>query len=114
LVLWRLYDDAMITTRTKGVVLTANDLFTQCKVIFNRIETPSPSALRESLLRLRRKRLIRLTEANDPTKLGDAVIEILPSLHRTIDFASLEEWQSRATAFQESGEGNQAGEVAAP
>jgi len=110
LVLWRLYDDALVTTRTKGVVLTANDLFTQCKVIFDRIDAPSPSALRESLGRLRRKRLIRLTEGSDPTKPADAVIEILPTLHRTIDFASLEEWQTRATAFQEAGEGGQAGD----
>lgn len=105
LALWRIYDDALVTSRTKGVVLTANDLYTKCKVMFDRIEPPYPSALRESLGRLKRKRLIRVTEANDPTRPGDTVIEILPTLHRTIDFASLEEWQVRATAFQEAGDG---------
>jgi hypothetical protein len=112
LVLWRHYDDAL--ARTKAVLLTANELFTKCKAIFDRIEAPSPNALRESLGRLRRKRLIRLTEANDPTKPGDALIEILPTLHRTIDFASLEEWQARATAFQEAGESGQPGENKSP
>ena len=107
LALWRIYDDALMTTRTKGVVLTANDLFTKCKVMFDRIEPPSHSALRASIVRLKRKRLVRITEANDPTKPGDVVIEILPTLHRTIDFAGLEEWQNRAAAFQEAGDGGQ-------
>jgi hypothetical protein len=111
LVLWRIYDDALMTTRTKGVVLTANDLFTKCKVMFDRVEPPSLSALRDSLVRLKRKRLIRITEANDPTKPGDIVIEILPTLHRTIDFASLEEWQTRAAAFQEVGDGGQSSDT---
>jgi hypothetical protein len=76
----------------------------RCKVIFDRIEPPSPSAMRESLARLRRKRLIRISEPDDPARSGDAVIEILPTLPRTIDFASLEEWQARATAFQSTDE----------
>jgi hypothetical protein len=100
LVLWRLYDEALVTSRTKAVLISANDLWMKCKVIFDRIEPPSPSALKDSLARLRRKRLIRFTETDDPTRTGDALIEVLPTLHRTIDFAGLEEWQARASAFQ--------------
>ncbi|MGC4015113.1 MAG: DUF4194 domain-containing protein [Luteolibacter sp.] len=104
LVLWRLYDEALVTSRTKTVLLSANDLWLKWKVIFDRIEPPSLSAMKDSLARLRRKRLIRFTEANDPTKPGDALIEVLPSLTRVIDFAGLEEWQGRASAFQNEGE----------
>lgn len=103
LVLWRLYDEALMKSRTKAVLVTANELWMKCKVIFDRIEPPSPSALRESLVRLRRKRLIRYTDSDDPTRAGDMAIEVLPTLHRTIDFVGLEEWQTRVDAFQAAG-----------
>jgi hypothetical protein len=100
LVLWRYYDEALVTSRSKAVLLSANDLWMKCKVIFDKIEPPSLSALRESLVRLRRKRLIRFTDAQDSTPASDIMIEVLPTLPRTIDFGSLEEWQARADAFQ--------------
>ncbi len=100
LVLWRMYDEALITSHTKAVLISSNDLWLKWKVIFDRIEPPSPSALKDSLVRLRRKRLIRFTDAEDPTRPGDAIIEVLPTLPRVIDFAGLEEWQARASAFQ--------------
>jgi len=103
LVLWRMYDEALITSNTKAVLLTANDLWLKWQVIFDRIEPPTISALRDALTRLRRKRLIRVTDAEDPTRPGDALIEILPTLPRVIDFAGLEEWQARASAFQAAG-----------
>ncbi len=101
LVLWRYYDEALIASRTKAVLLSANDLWHKWRAIFDRIEPPTLSALKEALARLRRKRLIRYTDAEDPTRPGDAIIEILPTLPRVIDFAGLEEWQTRAAAFQE-------------
>lgn len=100
LVLWRMYDEALVTSRTKAVLFSANALWLEWRVIFERIEPPSLSALKESLARLRRKRLIRFTDADDPTRPGDAIIEVLPTLARVIDFAGLEEWQARASAFQ--------------
>lgn len=100
LVLWRMYDEALVTSRTKAVLFSANDLWLKWKVFFNRIEPPSLSGLKDSLMRLRRKRLIRFTEGDDPTRPGDAMIEVLPTLPRTIDFSGLEEWQARAVAFQ--------------
>jgi len=99
LVLWRMYDEAVITTRTKAVLVTANNLWMEWKVIFDRIEPPSLSAIKESLARLRRKRLIRFSDADDPTRPGDAIIEVLPTLARTIDFVGLAEWQERVSAF---------------
>jgi hypothetical protein len=104
LVLWRMYDEALITSNTKAVLLTANDLWLKWQVIFDRIEPPTISALRDALTRLRRKRLIRITDAEDPTRPGDALIEILPTLPRVIDFAGLEEWQARTAAFQVVGD----------
>ncbi len=100
LVLWRIYDEELVTSRTKAVLISVNELWLKWQVIFDRIESPSLSALKESLTRLRRKRLIRVTDADDPTRPGDAIIEILPTLPRVIDFAGLEEWQMRASAFQ--------------
>jgi hypothetical protein len=70
------------------------------KVIFDRIEPPTLSALKDALVRLRRKRLIRFTDADDPTRPGDAIIEVFPTLARTMDFVGLEEWQARTSAFQ--------------
>lgn len=107
LVLWRMYDEALVTTRTKAVLLTANNLWMEWKVIFERIEPPSLSALKESLARLRRKRLIRFTDADDPTRPGDALIEVLPTLPRAIDFQGLTEWQERVAAFNGDSTGSQ-------
>jgi hypothetical protein len=101
LVLWRMYDEALIASRTRAVLFSANDVWLKWQVIFDRIEPPTLSALKEALARLRRKRLIRYTDAEDPTRPGDAIIEILPTLPRVIDFAGLEEWQARSAAFQE-------------
>jgi hypothetical protein len=100
LVLWRLYDEALIASRTKAVLLTTTDLWLKWQVIFDRIEPPTPSSMKEALTRLRRKRLVRFTDAEDPTCPGDAVIEILPTLPRAIDFTGLEEWHARTSAFQ--------------
>jgi hypothetical protein len=105
LVLWRFYDETQTTNHTKAVLLTANDLWLKCKVVFDRIEPPSPSALRAALARLRRKRLVRFSAVDDSTNTDNILIEVLPTLHRTIDFGSLEEWQKRATAFQSDDEG---------
>src|SRR6187549_54337 len=77
LVLWRHYDEALVASRTKAVLLTASDLWMKWKLIFPQIEPPSPSGLKDSLVRLRRKRLIRFTESDDPTRPGEALIEVL-------------------------------------
>jgi hypothetical protein len=103
LVLWRMYDEALITSHARAVLFTTNNLWMRWQVIFDRIEPPTPSALKDALARLRRKRLIRFIDAGDPTRPGEALIEVLPTLPRAIDFAGLEEWQARATPFQTDG-----------
>jgi hypothetical protein len=113
LVLWRWYDEAQLTSRTKAVLLTVNDLWRSWQVIFDRIEPPTTSALKDSLGRLRRKRLIRI-EAEEPTRPGDAQIEILPTLPRVIDFAGLDEWKARVTTFQFDSETSTASSQLAP
>lgn len=114
LVLWRMYDEALISSNTKAVLLTANDLWLKWKVIFDRIEPPSISALKEALSRLRQKRLIRITDTQDSSRPGDALIEILPTLPRAIDFAGLEEWQTRVSAFQGEGTPESAATINTP
>lgn len=41
-----------MSTRVRAVLFSVNDLCLKCKVTFDRIEPPSPSALREALVRL--------------------------------------------------------------
>lgn len=103
LVLWLMYDEALIAGRSKVVLVSADDLAKKWAVIFPRIEGPSIWAMKEALKRLKQKRLVRTTDAEDPTKAGDLMIEILPTLRHAIDFDGLEEWQARATAFQSEG-----------
>lgn len=100
LVLWRIYDEGLITGRSKTILISANDLWQKWRVIFDNIHPPSMSAVKDSLARLRRKRLVRYTDAQDPAQPGDATIEILPTLPRVVDFSGLEEWHARAVAFQ--------------
>jgi hypothetical protein len=104
LVLWRMYDETLMTTHTKGVLFTLNELWLRWQIIFPKIEAPTLSALKESLARLKRKRLIRFSDSEDPTRPGDALVEVLPTLHRVIDFNGLEEWQARVSAFQSDAE----------
>jgi hypothetical protein len=100
LVLWRVYDEMLVTSTTKAVLISANELWLKWQIIFEHIDPPSIHALKEALVRLRRARLIRFTDAGDPTRPGDALIEVLPTLARAIDFAGLEEWQARVSGFQ--------------
>ena len=100
LALWRLYDECRSEQTAQAVIVTANDLWVKWKVFFEQIEPPGITALEGVLTRLRRKRLIRFQHGEDSTRPGDAQIEILPSLARTIPFASIEAWLERARLYE--------------
>ena len=100
LALWRLYDECRSGQTTQAVIVTANDLWMKWQVFFEHIEPPGITALEELLARLRRKRLVRFLRSEDSTRPGDAQIEILPSLARTIPFDSLEAWLDRARLYE--------------
>lgn len=98
LVLWRMHDELLVTSRTHPIIFTSNDVWLKWQVFFPKIEPPTPNAMKESLKRLRQKRFVRFTDADDPLKPGEALIEVLPSLVRAIDFNGIEEWQMHAAA----------------
>lgn len=100
LALWRLYDEARSGQSSQTVIITANDLWVKWKVFFEHIEPPGLTALEGVLARLRRKRLIRFQHSDDSTRPGDAQIEILPTLSRTIPFENIEAWLERARLYE--------------
>jgi hypothetical protein len=104
LVLWLMYDEAQLTNRSKAVLFSVNEFWNKCRIIFDRLNELSPNAMKEALVRFRRKRLIRFEDSEDPSRPGDGMIEVLPTLARVIDFAGLEEWQARAAVFQKESE----------
>lgn len=101
--LWRIWDETIIEKPTAGVVLTANDLWLKLRLFFDRIEPPSESNLDRILAKLRRKRLIRYQPAEDRTRVGESLIEVLPTLPRAIPFPDLEAWEARSALY--AGEG---------
>jgi hypothetical protein len=100
LTLWRIYDEARCGQTTQAVIVTANEVWSKWRVFFEHIEPPGITALEELLTRLRRKRLIRLLRSDDIARPGDAQIEILPSLARTIPFEDIEAWLTRARLYE--------------
>lgn len=100
LALWRIYIEIRSEQTTQAAIVTANDLWIKWRVFFENIEPPGITALEESLSRLRRKRLIRFMRGEDTTRPGDALIEILPSLARTIPFESIDAWLERARLYE--------------
>jgi hypothetical protein len=99
LALWRVYDESRSQSNQPAVLLTLNDLWTRWQVYFDRIDPPTSSALREVLQHLRRKKLIRFQECDDPMRPDDAMIEVLPTLPRVIPFDSLVAWFERAALY---------------
>ena len=96
LVLWRMYDEALTASRSQAILFTANEVWLKWQVFFPKVEPPTLSAMKEALVRLRRKRFVRFTDGDDPARPGDALIEVLPSLVRAIDFEGIAEWQTHA------------------
>ena len=111
LALWRVFDEARNQSNQPAVLLTLNDLWTRWQVYFDRIDPPGGPALREVLLHLRRRKLIRFQDTGD----DDATIEVLPSLPRVIPFESLAAWLERAALYVHgSGENSGATTAAEP
>ncbi|MES2734764.1 MAG: DUF4194 domain-containing protein [Verrucomicrobiota bacterium] len=100
LALWRIYDESRSEQASETVIISANDLWVKWRVFFENIEPPGITALEELLSRLRRKKLIRFQRAEDSARPGEAMIEVLPSLSRSIPFDSIEAWLERAKLYE--------------
>lgn len=100
LALWRVFDEARSEQATETVIISANDLWVKWRVFFEHIEPPGITALEELLARLRRKRLIRFMRSEDSARPGEAMIEVLPSLARSIPFDSIDAWLERAKLYE--------------
>ncbi|HEY1082820.1 MAG TPA: hypothetical protein VGE29_11185, partial [Prosthecobacter sp.] len=94
------YDESRAEQAADAVIVSANDLWVKWHVFFEHIEPPGITALEESLTRLRRKKLIRYQRSDDSARPGEAMIEILPSLARSIPFDSIEAWLERARLYE--------------
>jgi hypothetical protein len=98
--LWRIWDEAMTEKPTAVVVLTTNDLWLKLQLFFEKIEPPTWSSLERILAKLRRKRLIRYQRSEDANRIGEGLVEILPTLPRTIPFQDLEAWEAQAALYR--------------
>jgi hypothetical protein len=102
LVMWRAWDDHRTNEISSAVVLTVDDLWTRFRNTFDKIDPPEKTHLDSLLARLKRHRLIRTHKPDGAENLGETLIEILPSLPRTIPFDSLESCLKRAALYQPS------------
>ncbi|MGC4014441.1 MAG: DUF4194 domain-containing protein [Luteolibacter sp.] len=104
LVLWRAWDDHRTTQMSSSVVITVDDLWNRFRNTFDQIEPPEKTHLDALLARLKRHRLIRTHKPDGVTQLGEMLIEVLPSLPRTIPFDSIEDWLARTALYQPAAE----------
>jgi hypothetical protein len=99
LTLWYEFDTAV---RDRGepppIRLSTEQLNDSMKTKFEplRRNLPSPTRLREILSFAQRKNLLRFTPAERPAQ---TVIEVLPTLKRTIPFQDIEEWCRNAERY---------------
>ncbi|QJE97283.1 DUF4194 domain-containing protein [Luteolibacter luteus] len=100
LVLWRTWDDHRNTQAAQAVVITVDDLWQRFKATFENIEPPEKTHLEQLLARMKRHRLIRTHKTDPNAPVGEMLIEILPSLARTIPFDSIEAWNARVALYQ--------------
>ena len=96
LTLWRVWDEAQTSGAHAAVLLRLDDLWDKLRVYFDRIEPPEKSQIEAALTRLKRHRLVRTQKPDQMERSGETLIEILPTLARTIPFESIEQWQERA------------------
>lgn len=100
LVLWRAWDDHRNTRAEQSVVITVDELWQRFKSTFESIEPPEKTHLEQILARAKRHRLVRTHRTDPNAPIGEMLIEILPSLARTIPFDSIESWLARTALYQ--------------
>lgn len=100
LTLWRIYHDTRMERPVETVVVAANDIWQRLKLYFENIEPPREAQLREMLVTLRRRRLVRLQWHEDASRFGESQIEILPTLPRMIPFEDSAAWEQQSALYQ--------------
>ena len=100
LVLWRVWDDHRTNEAASAVIITVDELWSRFRSTFDRIDPPEKTHLDTLVARMRRHRLIRTHRPEGSTQLGETLIEVLPSLPRTIPFEDLEAFLARAALYQ--------------
>ena len=103
LTLWRIYHDARMERTVETVVVSANDIWQRLKLYFEQVDLPNSSQLREMLLKLRRRRLLRVQWSEDAAQFGESQVEILPTLPRVIPFENADAWQQQVDLYQQPG-----------
>ncbi len=96
LALWRVWDESQTAGLSSAVLLTLDELYGRLRVYFEGIIPPERTQLEEALNKLKRHRLVRTQKPDGAENAGALLIEILPSLARTIPFDSIEQWTERS------------------
>lgn len=100
LTLWRIYHDARMENVVASVVVTPNDIWERLRLYFENIAPPTEAQLRDMLVKLRNRRLVRLQWHEDPARFGESQVEILLTLPRVIPFENAAAWQQQAALYQ--------------
>jgi hypothetical protein len=103
LTLWRIYHDARMERTVETVVVSANDIWQRLKLYFEQVDLPNPSQLREMLIKLRKRRLLRVQWNEDAAQFGESQVEILPTLPRVIPFENAPAWQQQVDLYLQPG-----------
>ena len=100
LTLWRVYHDARMENVVATVVVAANDIWEKLRLYFENIAPPTEAQLRDMLVKLRQRRLVRVQWSEDVTRFGESQVEILPTLARVIPFENAAAWEQQAALYQ--------------
>ncbi len=100
LTLWRIYHDARMENVVASVVVSPNEIWERLRLYFENIVPPTEAQLREMLVKLRSRRLLRLQWHEDPALFGESQVEILATLPRVIPFENATVWQQQAALYQ--------------
>ncbi len=104
LTLWRIYDDLRMERPVETAIVSANEIWQRLKLYFENVDLPAEAQLRDMLVKLRSRRLVRLQWHEDANRFGESQVEILPTLPRTIPFESAAAWEQQAALYQQSGD----------
>jgi hypothetical protein len=103
LTLWRIYHDMRMERTVETVIVSANDIWQRLKLYFEQVDLPTAAQLRDLLGKLRNRRLVRVQWHEDPEQFGESLVEIMPTLARTIPFEDASAWEQQTELYRQPG-----------
>ena len=102
LTLWRIYHDARMEQTVQSVIVSANEIWQRLKLYFEQLDPPSAAQLREMLVKMRGRRIVRTQWHEESSQFGDSQIEILPTLRHIIPFENVSAWEQQVAQYQQN------------